>query len=177
MYKGKDSAIWAFSFISLLYNKNCRMDIARYKTQNYGEFPGTNFRALYHLRTSALDMDNEGDNDALDSKQKSQGRYYSAKFTMIERNKGFRNIKFVNKISSVMLEDFLPLPESHSSTENGPSVNNELEESWEDEMIRKTREFNRISRDRPNDEKAWLSFAEFQVFSCLLFQNSLALRF
>ncbi|XP_042399525.1 nuclear exosome regulator NRDE2-like isoform X1 [Zingiber officinale] len=147
---------------NLAFGSLYRMDIARYKTQNYGESTGTNFWALYHLRTSALDMNNEGDNDALGNKQKSQGRYYSAKFTMIERNKAFRNIKFVNKISSVMPEDFLPLPESHSSAENGPSVNNELEESWEDEMIRKTREFNRISRDRPNDEKVWLSFAEFQ---------------
>ncbi|WOL06619.1 hypothetical protein Cni_G15353 [Canna indica] len=139
-----------------------RMDIARYKFQNYGETYGTNFWALYRSRTSAINMDVEGDHDVLDSKLKSGGRYYSAKFTTLERNKGFKNIKFANRmISSMIPEDFVPLSEPHSSG-SAPSKNGVLEESWEDEVIRRTREFNKKSRDYPHDEKIWLAFAEFQ---------------
>jgi hypothetical protein len=48
----------------------------------------------------------------------------------------------------------------------------ELEESWEDEMLRRTREFNKMSRERPHDEKVWLAFAQFQVslISMVLFR-------
>ncbi|KAK9118131.1 hypothetical protein Scep_016224 [Stephania cephalantha] len=40
--------------------------------------------------------------------------------------------------------------------------NAEVEESWEDEMLRKTRDFNRMTRECPHDEKVWIEFAEFQ---------------
>ncbi|XP_018675490.2 uncharacterized protein LOC104000079 isoform X3 [Musa acuminata AAA Group] len=140
-----------------------RMDIARYKIQDYGDSSQTNFWSLYRWRTSALNMDTEGDHDVLDHKLKSGGRYYSAKFTMLERNRAFKNTKFVNRaMSSVIPGDFVPLLDSHSSSENVPSKNEELEESWEDEVIQRTRDFNKMSRDCPHDEKVWLDFAEFQ---------------
>ncbi|URE46950.1 hypothetical protein MUK42_32857 [Musa troglodytarum] len=140
-----------------------RMDIARYKIQDYGESSRTNFWALYRWRTSALNMDTEGDHDVLDNKLKSGGRYYSAKFTTLERNRAFKTTKFVNRaMSSVIPGDFVPLSDSHSSSENVLSKNGELEESWEDEVIRRTRDFNKMSRDCPHDEKVWLDFAEFQ---------------
>uniref|UniRef100_A0A804KRA5 Protein NRDE2 homolog n=1 Tax=Musa acuminata subsp. malaccensis TaxID=214687 RepID=A0A804KRA5_MUSAM len=139
------------------------MDIARYKIQDYGDSSQTKFWSLYRWRTSALNMDTEGDHDVLDHKLKSGGRYYSAKFTMLERNRAFKNTKFVNRaMSSVIPGDFVPLLDSHSSSENVPSKNEELEESWDDEVIQRTRDFNKMSRDCPHDEKVWLDFAEFQ---------------
>ncbi|KAJ8457921.1 hypothetical protein OPV22_030847 [Ensete ventricosum] len=140
-----------------------RMDIARYKIHNYGESSRSNFWASYRWRSSALNMDTEGDYDVLDNKLKSGGRYYSAKLTMLERDRAFKNTKFVKRVtSSVIPGDFVPLSDSHSSAENVPSETRELEESWEDEVIRRTRDFNKMSRDCPHDEKVWLDFSEFQ---------------
>lgn len=36
-------------------------------------------------------------------------------------------------------------------------------ESWNDYIIRRTREFNTLTRERPDDENSWLEFAKFQV--------------
>ncbi|RWW21680.1 hypothetical protein GW17_00014162 [Ensete ventricosum] len=144
------------------------MDIARYKIHNYGESSRSNFWASYRWRSSALNMDTEGDYDVLDNKLKSGGRYYSAKLTMLERDRAFKNTKFVKRVtSSVIPGDFVPLSDSHSSAENVPSETRELEESWEDEVIRRTRDFNKMSRDCPHDEKVWLDFSEFQKISIL----------
>lgn len=41
-------------------------------------------------------------------------------------------------------------------------------ESWNDYIIRRTREFNSLTRERPDDENSWLEFAKFQV-ACISF--------
>ena len=41
-------------------------------------------------------------------------------------------------------------------------------ESWNDYIIRRTREFNTSTRERPDDENSWLEFAKFQVANCPL---------
>jgi hypothetical protein len=54
---------------------------------------------------------------------------------------------------------------SHDGVDHPGSVLTDclvVEESWEDEVLRKTREFNKLTREHPHDEKVWLDFAEFQ---------------
>lgn len=36
-------------------------------------------------------------------------------------------------------------------------------ENGNDYIIRRTREFNTLTRERPDDENSWLEFAKFQV--------------
>ncbi|KAI4329949.1 hypothetical protein MLD38_028271 [Melastoma candidum] len=37
-----------------------------------------------------------------------------------------------------------------------------LEESWEDEVLRRTRDFNKMTREQPHNGKVWIEFTEFQ---------------
>lgn len=146
------------------------MDVARYKLQSNSEPSGLNFKFFYRTRPS-LHLGEDSDLDGLDSKARSGGRYFSMKYTSLERNKGFKHLKVSQKdIPFVVPDEFIPLePSSLHESDGGSSE--EVEESWEDEVIKKTREFNRRSREFPHDEKVWLSFAEFQVS----FQNFLPL--
>ena len=89
------------------------------------------------------------------------------KYTALERHKGLKHVKIVNKKSSIVPGEYIPLLELQSSPENGSNLSStkgDVEESWEDEVVRRTRELNKMSRDFPHDEKVWLAFAEFQVF-------------
>ncbi|KAL0908355.1 hypothetical protein M5K25_022845 [Dendrobium thyrsiflorum] len=141
-----------------------RMDVARHKLQNHSDLSEFDFELLYHRRSSISSIDNDHDLDVLDTKLKG-GRYYSVKFTALERHKGFKHIKVVKKKPSLIPGEYIPLVELHITTENGRNELNsdvELEESWEDELLRRTRELNKMSRDFPHDEKVWLAFAEFQ---------------
>ncbi|XP_072977344.1 uncharacterized protein [Typha angustifolia] len=142
-----------------------RMDIARYKRQDPIKLSGLNFQLLYRWGPSASQMDVDEDQDALDSKMRAGGRYYSVKYATLERDKGFKHVKNIEKkIPSVVSEEFVSL-ESHSFAENGGNISKseeQIEESWEDELIRRTREFNKMSREFPHDEKVWLAFADFQ---------------
>ncbi|TKY44864.1 NRDE protein [Spatholobus suberectus] len=148
-----------------------RMDIARYKPYNPFNLSGLHVRGLYWWNRSGSLWERDGDVDALDAKMKSAGRYWSGKYMALERHKSFKRIRLVApKLSPVTMQDeFLPLSESDAGVSHG-AVNSDsvsktsasLEESWEDEMLNKTREFNKQTREHPHDEKVWLAFAEFQ---------------
>ncbi|EHA8588963.1 protein NRDE2 [Cocos nucifera] len=150
---------------NLAFGSLYRMDVARYKLQNRTEFSGIKEQSFYCWKPSNSCVDVDGDLDVLDSKLRTGGRYYSVKYTALERNKGFKHVKIVEKTPSMIPGEFIPLAELHSSPENGKNVSItkiEVEESWEDELIQRTREFNKMSREFPHDEKVWLAFAEFQ---------------
>ncbi|KAL9324380.1 hypothetical protein ACSQ67_009237 [Phaseolus vulgaris] len=148
-----------------------RMDVARYKSYNPLKLSGLHTRGLYWWNRTGSLWDRDGDVDALDAKMKSAGRYWSGKYMALEKHKSFKRIHLVApKLSSVTMQDeFIPLSESDAGASHGAvdsdSVSKTsalLEESWEDEMLNKTREFNKLTREHPHDEKVWLAFAEFQ---------------
>uniref|UniRef100_A0A0D9YZ16 Uncharacterized protein n=1 Tax=Oryza glumipatula TaxID=40148 RepID=A0A0D9YZ16_9ORYZ len=146
---------------NLAFGSIYRMDIARYKSQNMPEARGLK-RLLFHNLGVSVHMGHESDLDGLDSKARAGGRYYSAKYAVVERNKGFKHLKVLKKDNSAILpEDFIPLG-IPSLPENNTTGEQELEESWEDEILRRTREFNKMSREFPHNEKFWLDFARFQ---------------
>lgn len=132
------------------------MDVARYRPLNRGERHGQNFHGFSQWNKSSSALDRDADADVLDNKVKSGGRYWSAKNAAIERHKNFKRVRigFSSNTSDTLLDDFIPLSDVQTS--------NNIEESWEDEVLRKTREFNKLTREHPHDEKAWLAFAEFQ---------------
>ncbi|AQK75306.1 UPF0614 C14orf102-like protein [Zea mays] len=142
---------------NLAFGSLYRMDVARYRSQNMMEAFGLN-----HLRFGSSHIDLDSDLDGMDNKVRAGGRYYSAKNAVSERNKGFKHLKIFKGNTSVMLaEDFVPFG-TQSLPLKSTTVEQELEESWEDEILRRTREFNKMSRERPHDEKVWLAFAQFQ---------------
>ncbi|XP_061356034.1 uncharacterized protein LOC133300491 isoform X2 [Gastrolobium bilobum] len=146
-----------------------RMDIARYKPYNPLKLSGLHVRGLYWWNQSGSLGERDGDVDALDGKMRSAGRYWSGKYMALERHKSFKRIRLVApKLSPVMTQDeFVPLSDvgtSHRAvdSDSDSKTSASLEESWEDEMLNKTREFNKLTREHPHDEKVWLAFAEFQ---------------
>ncbi|KAK3020732.1 hypothetical protein RJ639_046016 [Escallonia herrerae] len=130
------------------------MDIARYKhykSSKLGYFPN------FHRKQGSWGLEGDNDINALDAKLKSAGRYWSAKYAALERHKNFKRIRIVateRPASMNVSADFIPV--------SGDQMSASVEESWEDEVLRRTREFNRLTRERPHDEKAWLDFVEFQ---------------
>lgn len=139
----------------------CRMDVPRYKLHNPGKLSGS--EGFYrHKRGFVLDGDY--DIDEMDGQVKSGGRYWSAKYSALERNKNLKRIRVVADKKSVdtVADDFIPLIEIEVSHEGSGADSSILEESWEDEVLRKTREFNKLTREHPYDEKGWLAFADFQ---------------
>lgn len=145
-----------------------RMDVARYKLGNSAKLFQPGFQALYWWNKMGSILDRDGDLDVLDSKLKTGGRYWSAKHSVLERHKNLKRIRIVahEKSKIVIPGDFIPLSEIQTSPVDvidGSSLGTSTsEESWEDEVLRKTREFNKMSREHPHDEKIWLSFADFQ---------------
>lgn len=139
------------------------MDVARYDYHTFNEFSGLegNF-----YRRKSYDSLLEVDDDLLDSKLRMGGRYWSARYSTMERDKNFRHVKIVRKKSSLCQETFIPMNSEDSNMSLGKD---DAEESWEDEMIKKTREFNKMSREFPHDEKVWIAFADFQVLAWLSF--------
>lgn len=148
------------------------MDVARYKLYHSPDSSGVYMRVLHQWkrRTSMLDVEN--DVDGLDPKLREGGRYFSTKYSTLERHKDFNHVRVVATVKSLAVPgEFIPLTESPSSREqcNNESVTKlEIEESWDDEVLRKTKEFNKMSREFPHDEKVWIAFAEFQVCCCHL---------
>lgn len=145
------------------------MDVARYKPYNPSKLSGLHVRGLYRWNWSGSLWERDVDVDALDDKMKSAGRYWSGKYMALERHKSFKRIRLVApKLSAAMTQDeFIPLSDVGTSqgAVNSDSVSKSsaaLEESWEDEMMNKSREFNKLTREHPHDEKVWLAFAEFQ---------------
>lgn len=141
------------------------MDIARYKPFNSEKGFSLGFRRFYQRKEPALDGDE--DIDALDSKLKSDGRYWSPRYSALERHKSYKRCRILapKKSDYTLLDDFIPLTEhvaSRESTDGSSSIRPTIEVSWEDEVLHKTREFNKMTRECPHDERIWLEFAEFQ---------------
>lgn len=131
------------------------MDVARYKPHSYVELCEINFQGLRRRNWTNLMLDKDGDIDALDSKLKFGGRYWSAKYMAFEGHKDLKRIRNAApyKFQETVSDDFISLADVQDSV---------IEESWEDEVLCKTREFNKLTQERPNDGKVWLEFAEFQ---------------
>lgn len=144
------------------------MDIAHYKPYNPLQPSKANAQSLYWRDQRSSLLERDGDVDELDARLKTSGRYWSAKNMALERHKNFKRIRLVAPKTSAGLlqDDFIPLSDVGTSQR---AVESEsvtmalaLEESWEDEVLRKTRDFNKLTRERPHDENVWLAFAEFQ---------------
>ena len=145
-------------------NSNFRMNVARYKIYNLQGGTSFQLESLYRRKPQDIYQDSENDLDVLDSKSKASGRYCSSKYSAWERHKGFKRLKiFSNEKLLGLPPDFILMHDPKASTERYES-DMEIEESWEDEMIRRTREFNKRSRDSPHDARVWIEFADFQVF-------------
>ncbi|XP_004515233.1 uncharacterized protein [Cicer arietinum] len=146
-----------------------RMDIAQYKPYNRLNASGRRVQGLYWWNRSGSLGERDGDVDALDDKIKSAGRYWSGKYMALQQHKSFKRLRLVApKLPPLTIQDeFIPLSDvatSHGAVDNesDSKISSSLEESWEDEMLNKTREFNKLTREHPHDEKVWLAFAEFQ---------------
>lgn len=141
-----------------------RMDVARYKP-HLSTFGNASHRKHY-WNQKRWEFDGDDDINVLDSKLKSVGRYWSARYTAVERHKNFKRMRIIASEKCVMAIDyFIPLSDdtfcehSDGRTLSGASV---IEESWEDMVLRKTKEFNKLTREYPHNEKGWLDFADFQ---------------
>ncbi|WOG92273.1 hypothetical protein DCAR_0311536 [Daucus carota subsp. sativus] len=141
-----------------------RMDVARYKP--HSSTFGNASHAKYHRNPKRRDFDADDDIDVLDSKLKSVGRYWSARYNAVERHKNFKRMRITAPEKCAMtFDNFIPLSDdtfcerSDGRTISKASV---IEESWEDVVLRKTREFNKLTREYPHNEKGWLDFADFQ---------------
>ncbi|PKI53451.1 hypothetical protein CRG98_026141, partial [Punica granatum] len=150
---------------NLAFGSLYRMDVARYKPFSSDKGFGLGFGRSYQRKGSVFDRDE--DIDALDSKLKSDGRYWSPRYSALERHKSYRRFRILapKKSDDVVLDDFIPLSEaetSHESADGSSTLRTTIEESWEDKVLRKTREFNKMTREHPHDERIWLEFAEFQ---------------
>ncbi|XP_030541167.2 nuclear exosome regulator NRDE2 isoform X2 [Rhodamnia argentea] len=151
---------------NLAFGSIYRMDVARHKLLNPAKSISIEFRRLYQQNGSILDAD--GDIDALDSKVKSAGRYWSPKYSALERHRNYKHLRILapSKSTSDLPGDFISLvePEASRDSNNGGSFveTSMVEESWEDEVLRKTREFNKRTRENPYDDKVWIEFAKFQ---------------
>ncbi|XWS50891.1 hypothetical protein CRYUN_Cryun12cG0128900 [Craigia yunnanensis] len=153
---------------NLAYGSLYRMDVPRYKLYNPERLSGFISQGLYPWTQRASTFDKDADIVALDNKLKSARRYWSPNNAALEHHNNLKRLRrFAPKNSSHFVPiDFIPLSDVQSSPqicdESSISNNSIIEESWEDEVLRKTREFNKLTREHPHDEKAWLAFAEFQ---------------
>uniref|UniRef100_A0A803MRW7 Uncharacterized protein n=1 Tax=Chenopodium quinoa TaxID=63459 RepID=A0A803MRW7_CHEQI len=140
-----------------------RMDIGQYKLHDTTKTSMIDFKR--HSRPSDWGFLTRGelDADGLDSKLKSSGRYWSAKHSVFEQHRNFKRIRIVAPAKHVYVtcDDFIPFldEDDDDSLHSSASV---IVESWEDEVLRKTREFNKMTREHPHNVKVWLDFAEFQ---------------
>ncbi|KAL8464762.1 hypothetical protein ACS0TY_034316 [Phlomoides rotata] len=145
---------------NLAFGSIYRMDVARYKPYNSKKVSEHNF-FKQNKRVGRLEGDS--DIDALDMKLRSGGRYWSAKHAAIERHKNMKRVRVLATGNPAMslVADYIPLVDEGSDSGPVPNVK-VVEESWEDEVLRKTKEFNKMTREHPKDESVWLAFAEFQ---------------
>ncbi|KAL5721971.1 hypothetical protein ACHQM5_005547 [Ranunculus cassubicifolius] len=147
---------------NLTYGSLYRMDVARYKALQPNEIRGMNVKFMRSLKQRGSLLDGEQDTDVVDEKLKSGGRYWSTKYSVLERHKDFKRVKIAASSEICEFSEFLPLTSDDDDHEESGPTSNVVEESWEDEVLRKTREFNKMTRESPHDEKVWLAFAEFQ---------------
>lgn len=137
-----------------------RMDVARYKLFDSRKIPGAKYLPCNKKFGS---LEGDIDIDGLDTKLRSGGRYWSAKYSAVERHKNLKRVKVLAPSKPVrsLIADYIPLVDEASDRELDLGART-IEESWEDEVLRKTREFNRMTREHPQNETVWLAFAEFQ---------------
>ncbi|WCJ42165.1 Nuclear exosome regulator NRDE2 [Euphorbia peplus] len=149
---------------NLVYGSIYRMNVPRYKPYTSAELAALSFRGLYRSDRKNSVLDRDSDIDSLDIKLKSNGRYWSAKYAAVESNKNLKRLRLLapERHLAVASDDFIPLFETKGDDRGSVSGASVVEESWEDEVLRKTREFNKLTRERPHDEKVWMDFAEFQ---------------
>lgn len=140
-----------------------RMDIGKYKLYDAAKSSGVGFKSHSRLSHRGLLTRDEVDEDGLDMKLKSGGRYWSAKHSVLEYHRNFKRIRIVSpeKHVQVSCDEFIPL--SDEDGDGGLFSNaSVIVESWEDEVLRKTREFNKMTREHPHNISVWLDLAEFQ---------------
>ncbi|KAG8378654.1 hypothetical protein BUALT_Bualt07G0007800 [Buddleja alternifolia] len=145
---------------NLAFGSVYRMDVARYRPYNSKKLSAHNY---FRRNKISGGMDGDIDIDELDTKLRSGGRYWSAKYAAIERHKNLKRMRILasRKSSRSLVSDYIPLLDEGSDSEVVSSATI-FEESWEDEVLRKTKEFNKMTRERPQDESQWLAFADFQ---------------
>ncbi|CAA0818108.1 Unknown protein [Striga hermonthica] len=137
-----------------------RMDVARYKLYGSEKFSNLNY---FRGNKGASHLEGDIDIDALDTKLRSGGRYWSAKYAAIEQHKNLKRVRVLAPIKPVRISDAEYIPLLAEDSDNAPASSEKVvEESWEDEVLRKTKEFNKLTRERPRDQSVWLAFAEFQ---------------
>ncbi|CAN8258973.1 unnamed protein product [Cochlearia groenlandica] len=153
---------------NLAYGSIYRMNVPRYKLDNSQRGPGSGFVRSYLRNRPSSMFDAEIDIDSVEGRGKADTRYWYAKHAAMERNKNFKRIRLSASRDVVDLSfgDFIPLEEAEtvqeSEEEDVLPKDVMVGASWEDEVMNKTREFNRMTRERPHDEKEWLAFADFQ---------------
>lgn len=149
---------------NLAFGSLYRMDVARYKLFDGSKSSGFNYNAHLCSNMRSWEFDRDNDVNALESKLRSEGRYWSAKYAALEHHKNFKRFRIVAPKESApeIGADFIPLPDEPTSSDGQPRDSSLVEESWEDEVLRKTKEFNRMTREQPYNEKIWLEFANFQ---------------
>ncbi|CAI0400206.1 unnamed protein product [Linum tenue] len=153
---------------NLAYGSLYRMDVPRYKPYSSASPYGFNLKGVYWSNKKGSTFDGDADVDVLDTKLKSDGRYWSPKYAALVRHKNLKRLRFLAHVQPEVTasDDFIPLLDSQIPQEAvdqaASSKASVIEESWEDEVLRKTREFNKLTREHPHDEKVWLDFAEFQ---------------
>ncbi|CAM8981084.1 unnamed protein product [Rhodiola kirilowii] len=154
---------------NLAFGSLYRMDVARYKHHASAGFSGTDMESLHRRQWKSYLLDKDNDMDHLESKLKSTGRYWSEKYTALNRHRNLRRLRILAREKSGTRcppENFVPLEYAKSSSDVGDAGafpgTSTVEESWEDEVLRKTKEFNIKTREHPHDVQAWLDFAEFQ---------------
>ncbi|CAH8284569.1 unnamed protein product [Eruca vesicaria subsp. sativa] len=151
---------------NLAYGSIYRMNVPRYKLDSSQRGSELGSMKLYLRNRRGSMLDAEIDVSSLDGKAKSDNRYWYAKHAAMERNKNFKRIRLSASREAVdsSFDRFIPLEEEGETVQESEEedVLSEVGISWEDEVLNKTREFNRQTRERPHDEKAWLAFAEFQ---------------
>lgn len=137
------------------------MDVARYKLQNSRKFSDLSF---YRWSQKSSVFDGDDDIDGLDGRLRSEGRYWSAKYAALERHRNLKRIRVLalEKTVSSVSADFIPLLDDGGTNGRSSSGDKVVEESWEDEVYCKTKEFNKLTREKPHDEKVWVAFADFQ---------------
>lgn len=140
------------------------MNVPRYKLDNSQRGSELGSMKLYLRNRRGSMLEAEIDVNSLDGKAKSDNRYWYAKNAAMERNKNFRRIRLSASRDAVdsSFDRFIPLEEGEAVQESEEEDVSVVGTSWEDEVLNKTREFNRQTRERPHDEKAWLAFADFQ---------------
>ncbi|KAF2548791.1 hypothetical protein F2Q70_00023212 [Brassica cretica] len=141
------------------------MNVPRYKLDNSQRGSELGSMKLYLRNRRGSVLEAEIDVNSLDGKANSDHRYWYAKNTAMEPNKNFRRIRLSASSREAVdssFDRFIPLEEGEAVQESEEEDVSVMGTSWEDEVLNKTREFNRQTRERPHDEKAWLAFAEFQ---------------